>query len=320
LPSRAGLADEPCSDLANQIAAQDQQLEQVKNDAGIWLRQASQSALVVPAELAVSTPELAQAYGALAAQVGAEMDLFANTADQDTFLPSLSDHVVDWQSRLAPLLGVASSSPSLLIVSSALQSLSLDGAQALATLALRNDFSKQLVACQQPSTPVLGCGLTYFGLDRANPEPRPRSAVPGLPADAAPGAQWDYATSSDMVEFVDTYRCASDGATKVGRSAIQTFPDGTTTTWGERDYVGTLWPKTIAPGATWHWQTIQYSGDYEEIMNVTVQDAGREQITLPQGGFEAIQLHFEEDVLQPENQSQHFSWDEWYARPLNSLP
>src|SRR5262249_45718248 len=113
-----------------------------------------------------------------------------------------------------------------------------------------------------------------------------------------------------------------DGATKVGRTAVESYPDGTTVQWGERNYSGTIWPKTIARGASWQWQAVQYSSDpagvepdYEEMWNVTVHDAARELLQLPHGTFEAIQLHMEEDVLQPDGQTQHFSWDEWYARP-----
>jgi hypothetical protein len=71
--------------------------------------------------------------------------------------------------------------------------------------------------------------------------------------------------------------------------AVQSFPDGSTAIWGERNYIGTLWPKTITPGASWQWHTVQFSSDpagdeadYEETFNVTVNDAGREVLILPQ--------------------------------------
>ena len=64
------------------------------------------------------------------------------------------------------------------------------------------------------------------------------------------------------VDTVDTYRCAADGAAKVGRTALQSFLDGSTIAWGERDYRGTLWPRTIV----------------------------------------------EEDVVQPDGDTHHFSW------------
>jgi len=344
-------ADDPCAELAGQVASADQQLDRSKADASAWLRQAGQSALVVGPELVVAAqqdsiptlpPELAQTYGALAAQVGTEMDLFAGSADgvgSADFLTELSSHLLDWHARLAALAQVAMYSASLQAFNAAVQTLDQVSAVSQGDVAIRANLAKALADCQQqhPAAPgpgvALGCGLTYYGLDRSGGQPRLRSAIAALPQNAQPGDQWDNRLVADVqttsggapavanVVTVDTYRCVADGATKVGRSAVQSNPDGSTDVWGERNYQGTLWPKVIAPGATWQWQAVQYTSDpegvqadYEEFWTVTVQDVGREMLVLPDGRFEAIHLQYEEDVLQPDGNTPHFSWDEWYAR------
>ena len=112
-PVSAARAQDPCAGLADQIAAQDQALDSLKADAAAWLRQASVSSAGVGAELTsvaaqgdvpILTTDLASTYGALAAQIGAEMDLFASSADaQDgtSFAGDISSPVLDWQGRLA---------------------------------------------------------------------------------------------------------------------------------------------------------------------------------------------------------------------------
>ena len=200
-------------------------------------------------------------------------------------------------------------------------------AEAQAALAIRTQLASALAACRATTAglPALGCGLTYFGLDRNASPPALRPAVPSLPAGAQPGDQWQASmtqTTSEgaTVDFVDPFTCTTDGASKVGRTAVQTNADGSTDQWGERDYVGTLWPKMIAPGATWSWQAVQYVGaeDQGEQWTVQVQDAGRETLRLPQGTFQAIRLHLEEDIVQSDGQTQHVAWDEWYAQPRSS--
>ena len=338
-PAGSVTAQDACADLAGQVAAQEQALDDLRNEALPSLQQANLSAAGVLGDLvavaaqgdvALLTPEIAATDGALAAQIGAEMAQTASGADSQesaSFARDLPNRVLDWQARLATLQPVATYSANLTALFSAVQSLSQVSAQAQAAVALRDSLSQALAACQSanPQMPALGCGLTYFGLDRSTPQAVLKTAVPALPGGAKPGDQWtnttDYTTSDgSQVEAVDTYTCTNDGATKVGRAAVQTFPDGSSAQWGEQNYVGTLWPKTISPGASWQWQAVQYSGDpggdaYEEMWNVTVTSGTRELVQLAQGRFEAIELHMEEDIQQPDGGSQHFSWDEWYARP-----
>jgi hypothetical protein len=349
VPGQAMAADDPCGDLANQVAMSDHELDQARLTALGWLQQAGQSAPLVLPDLvggAVQgsipdlTPELAQTHGALVAQVGVEMQGLANSADTGdaaSFLTQLGDRLSDWQARLALVRALAPYSAGLQSFDAVFQTLMQSSAEAQASLAIHDVLSKQLATCQQTNPSggaTQGCGLTYYGLDRSGTQPSLRPAVPGLRPELQSGDQWDDQSTADVptrqgetpivasVTTVDTYRCVPDGATKVGRTAVETLPDGSTIAWGERNYVGTLWPKTISPGATWQWHAVQYSkdpdgvqADYEEIWNVAVADVGREMLALPEGSFEAIQLHLEEDILQPDAQTQHFSWDEWYARP-----
>jgi hypothetical protein len=252
-------------------------------------------------------------------------------------IPDLSDRLSNWQARLALVRSLAPYSAGLQAFDAAFQTLIQGSAEAEASLAIRNDLSKQLAACQQtdPSgAAARGCGLPYYGLDRSGAQPSLKAAVPGLRPEFQAGDQWDDQSTADVatqqgatpvvssLTTVDTYRCVPDGTTKVGRTAVQAFPDDSTIAWGERNYEGTLWPKTISLGATWQWHAVQYSkdpdgvqADYEETWNVTVADVGREMLALPEGSFEAIHLQLEQDVLQPDGQTQHFSWDEWYAGP-----
>src|SRR5579859_53880 len=328
-------AQDACGDLANQLAAQDRALSDAEVAALPWLKQASVSSASVAPELAALaasgtdptlTPQLASTYGALAAQVGGEMDLFASGADaQDSamFASDLASRLLDWESRLAALQPLRASSPSLSAMLGAVQSLDPILGQAQAALALHNSLADALATCQAGASPLptLGCGITYFGLDRTTTPPTLRSAVPALPSAAQQGARWDDTTDQTTsegatVHIVDTYTCNADGASKIGRSAVQTDPDGTTSQWGERDYSGTLWPKTIRPGAAWSWQAVQFlDSDYTETWSVQVRDAGREALSLAQGEFEAIQLHMEEDIVGSDGGAQHYAWDEWYAQP-----
>lgn len=339
-PVGAVAAQDACADLAGQVAAQEQALDGLRSEALPWLLQANRSAAGAVGELSavaaqgnvpLITPELAATDGALAAQIGLEMAQFASgaeTEDSVSFARDFANRILDWQLRLASLQPVAPNTANLTALLSAAESLTQYSGQAQAALALRDGLSQALAACQSahPQTPALGCGLTYFGLDRSTPQPALRSGVPALPAGAKPGDQWTSATEyttaeGAQVQAVDTYTCTNDGATKVGRSAIQTDPDGSTVQWDDANYVGTLWPKAIAPGAAWQWQAMQFFGDSAaadsaaETWNVSVHEAARESLQLPQGKFEAIQLHMEEDVVQPDGDTQHFSWDEWYARP-----
>jgi len=332
-------AQDPCANLADQIAAQDQALDNLKNDALPWLKQASVSAATVPGELAsvaaqgdvpILTPDLASTDGALAAQVGAEMDVFSSDADaldSASLATDLSSRLLDWQGRLAVLQSVAAYSAGLASMFSAMQYLGQNSSEAQAALSLRESLSQSLATCQAANAnlPALGCGLTYFGLDRSTSPAVLKPAVPALPSGAQPGDQWSDSVSYDAgqgstVDRVDTFTCIGDGATKVGATAVQSYPDGSTVQWGESNYTGTLWPKTIPPGASWEWQASQYYGTPDagdaETWNVTVDDAGRESLQLPQGNFEAIRLHMEEDIVQPDGETQHVAWDEWYARPV----
>jgi len=332
-------AQDACGDIANQIAAEEQTLEQLQLQAVPWLQQAGSSGPAVAGELVTAaaqgqtpilTPPLADVDGATAAQIGAEMAEVASEADKQdgtAFARTLVQRIPDWQAALTPLQPLAAYSTNLDVLLSSGQSLTQVSTQAQAALGLRDNLSQSLAACQSANsqTPALGCGLTYFGLDRSTPQPTLKSAIPALPSGATPGDEWtdatSYATSDgSTVDSDDTYTCTGDGATKVGRTATQTFPDGSTTQWGERDYVGTLWPRSIAPGASWMWQAVQYFGSPdtpadEETWKVTVHDAQREPLNLPQGKFEAIQLHMEEDIVGADSATQHVSWDEWYAQP-----
>src|SRR5438552_1939559 len=86
-----------------------------------------------------------------------------------------------------------------------------------------------------------------------------------------------------------SFRTPDQGLSKVGRQAVQTFGDGTTAAWGEANYQGVLYPRSISPAAAWDWSAVQWSGDPSsaETWDTHVADVGRETV----GAVELIHLH-----------------------------
>jgi hypothetical protein len=165
-PASAAQDQATCDDLAKQIASEQQRLDQAKLDALPWLAQAEQFAAVAPGELAVAaaqgsvpglTPGLAETYGGLIAQVGAQISVWRSANDTTAatdYLRDLISQVQMWEGQLgvlAPFWGYLSS---LVGLNTSLSQLDQVLANAQADLAISDDLQAQLDACQAAAAPA----------------------------------------------------------------------------------------------------------------------------------------------------------------------
>jgi hypothetical protein len=191
-----------------------------------------------------------------------------------------------------------------------------------------------ILALQFLVTPVTAraadpCPLPFQRVDRP---PSPETLRPLWSAQTdetvvdAGGGQWEVhftypadggSSGPSIVEVVDTWSCTDRGLAKVGRNAIQTFGDGSSVSWGEENYQGVLYPRTLAPGAQWDWSAVQWSGDPtdaagSETWHAHVADVGRETVTWPDGAYDIDHLH-----VTTVTETTTFESDEYLAQPVS---
>jgi hypothetical protein len=308
-PGNVHAAQAACDSLAQQVAAADHDLDNLQQSATPLLLQAATLGAVASADVLAAantipgeTPELAQLDAALLVQIGMLAQQAANQsagAPADAFfsnalataLPSMETTLVQLQ-RVLPFVQSAQ------VLQGQVQELRLTASKAQATQQLRDDLRNSLQTCQRGADP---CPLPLMRADRSVSPPALQPLWGGAPNETVidtGGGQWevhfnypaDGGTSGpSIVEVVDTFSCSDQGLSKVGRQALQTFGDGTTAAWGEANYQGVLYPRSISPGASWDWTAVQWSGDPSifETWHTHVADVGRESV----GAVALIHLH-----------------------------
>ena len=166
-PQPAGAQDQSggsCDDLAQQIAAEARDLDQLQADALPWLISAGQFGALAPSDLSVAalqglpglTPGLAQSSGAIAAELGALIDAWRSshaTSASASYWHELSDSLGAWDSRFSPLIPFQGSVASLVGLSTALGQLDQLAARAQADLALEDSLNSALQDCQAQTPP-----------------------------------------------------------------------------------------------------------------------------------------------------------------------
>jgi hypothetical protein len=159
LPARAqDVPSGPCDDLASQVDATSRQLDQEQQNAQPWLIQAGRAAPIVLGELtAVAlrgapdlTPDLAGSLGAIAAQVGAQIDGWRNSGGSIRDLPA---QLNGWEITLVSLVPFVNDSANLIILNTALMQLDQVAANVIADGAILDDLNSQLQDCQRQNPP-----------------------------------------------------------------------------------------------------------------------------------------------------------------------
>jgi hypothetical protein len=181
-----------CDDLSQQIANANSDLDQLQADAQPWLMSVSQFAAVAPNDLALAGaqgnvpglgPDLAGSYGAIAAQLGAQVNAWrvANEGrSSDGYWRDLAANSRGWDGTFAVVLPVQPFVPSLGGMSASLQELDQLAAKAAGDLGLSDSLSNSLQQCEASNPPPSG----------------PMGGAPGDPsALCAVGGQSGYSNS-----------------------------------------------------------------------------------------------------------------------------
>jgi hypothetical protein len=308
-PGSVHAAQAACDSLAQQVTAADHDLEGMQQSATPQLLQAASLGAVASANVLASantipgeTPELAQLDVALLVQIGMLAQQAANQSSglaADAFFSNvLASALPNMETSLVQLQRVVPFVQSAQVLQGLVQDVRLTASKAQATQQLRDDLRTSLQACQGNTDP---CPLPFMRADRSVSPPGLRplwSQAPDETLVDMGGGQWEvhFAYPADggtsgpsIVDVVDTFSCTDQGLAKIGRQAVQTFGDGTTAAWGEDNYQGVLYPRSIAPGSAWDWTATQWSGDpgIAETWHTHVSDVGRETV----GSVELIHLH-----------------------------
>jgi hypothetical protein len=308
-PGSVHAAQAACDSLAQQVAAADHDLDNLQLSATPLLLQtatlgsvASAGVLAAANTIPGETPELAQLDAALLVQIGMLAQQAANQssgAPADAFFANaVATALSSIETTLVQLQRVLPFVQSAQVLQGQVQELRLTASKAQATQQLRDDLRNSLQTCQRGADP---CPLPLMRADRSVSPPTLRplwsQALNEALVDTG-GGQWevhfnypaDGGTSGpSSVEVVDTFSCSDQGLSKVGRQAVQTFGDGTTAAWGEANYQGVLYPRSISPGAAWDWTAVQWSGDPSSAENWQTHVAAVGSETV--GGVELIHLH-----------------------------
>ena len=149
-----------CDDLAAQLQSTNDELDQLQQQSGAWLAQASQFASVVPSDLLVAaqngapdlSPEVAATLGATALQLGANIDAW-RVGGHDAYWDGLTNNLGAWESIYASLVPFTAYSGGLAGLGSALTELDQLVAREAGDAAQRDSLSSALADCQAASAP-----------------------------------------------------------------------------------------------------------------------------------------------------------------------
>jgi hypothetical protein len=160
LAPAATRAQNNCDDEAAQVAAQQQQVADEQAQAESLLDQVTPLAASAPAELLAAaglatlpgvTPETAASFGAIVAQIGAQIGTWqaANTqTGSAAYLQDLSGQLQTWETQYAGVAPVQAAVPSLVQISSIFSQLEQTVGQVQGDLALLDNFQQQLQKCE----------------------------------------------------------------------------------------------------------------------------------------------------------------------------
>jgi hypothetical protein len=149
-----------CDDLASQLQSTNDELDQLQQQSGAWLAQASQFAAVVPSDLLVAaqngapdlSPEVAATLGATALQLGANIDAW-RVGSHDAYWDGLANNLGAWEGIYASLVPFMAYSGGLAGLGSALTELDQLVAREEGDAAQRDSLSSALADCQAHSAP-----------------------------------------------------------------------------------------------------------------------------------------------------------------------
>jgi hypothetical protein len=228
-----GHAQGACDDLAQQVGATQQQLDQAKQDVQPWLMQAIQYSNIAPSELAAAaaqggipglTPDLAATYGALIAQVGAQISTWASSngnTDSASYLRDLISQVQQWEGTLGTLAPVQGSVASLVGLSAVFGQLDQLLAGDQATLAILDSLSAQLQACQAGQSGAPGpTPPPGDPAGQAGPTPEPAPAEGG---DAGDGGALCSVGGKTGASRSDCFTLENDAAYQVWAACTEQY-------------------------------------------------------------------------------------------------